>query len=170
MTAFRDRGDEVIISAPLDEKAPDVEKLGFKLIDTQFNRQGKNPIVDFKLILHYRKMIKQVDPDVVLTYTIKPNLYGGMACQLCHVPQIANVTGLGVAVEYPGMLQELTMLLYKIGMRKTRLTFFQNPDKHLQTGSGQQVHCRPRLTPYQRLHLSSPPIWTYSGRSPRLLP
>jgi len=128
MTAFKDRGDEVIISAPLDDKAPDVEKLGFKLIKTQFNRQGKKPFADFMLILRYRKLIKQVKPDVVLTYTIKPNLYGGMACQLCHVPQIANVTGLGVAVEYPGMMQKLTILLYKIGMRRTRLTFFQNTD------------------------------------------
>lgn len=128
MTAFQDRGDEVIISAPLDEKASDVKKLGFKLIETQFNRQGTNPFADFMLILRYRKLIKQVKPDVVLTYTIKPNIYGGMACQLCHVPQIANVTGLGVAVEYPGMMQKLTILLYKIGMRKTRLTFFQNTD------------------------------------------
>jgi len=62
----------------------------------------------------------------VLSYTIKPNLYGGMACQLCGVPQIANVTGLGTAVENPGKLQKLTILLYKIGLRKAHTVFFQN--------------------------------------------
>ena len=128
MKAFIDKGDEVFISAPLDEKAEDVEKLGCKIIDTQFNRQGTNPLADLKLMWRYRKLIRQIKPDVVLTYTIKPNLYGGMACALIGVSQIANITGLGAAVEYPGLMQKLTIFLYKIGMRKTWLTFFQNND------------------------------------------
>ena len=128
MKAFVDRGDEVVISAPYDEKAPEVEKLGCKIIDTQFNRQGTNPIDDFKLMWRYCKLIKQIKPEVVLTYTIKPNLYGGMACTLTGVPQIANITGLGAAVEYPGLMQKFAIFLYKIGMRKTSLTFFQNTD------------------------------------------
>ena len=128
MKAFVDRGDEVYISAPMDDKAPDVEKLGCKIIATEFNRQGTNPVADMRLMWRYRKMIKQIKPDVVLTYTIKPNLYGGMACALTGVPQIANGKGLGAAVEYPGLMQKLTIFLYKIGMRRTRLTFFQNTD------------------------------------------
>lgn len=128
MKAFVDKGNEVFISAPYDGKAPEVEKLGCKIIDTQFNRQGTNPIDEFKLMWSYRKLMKNVKPEVVLTYTIKPNLYGGMVCTLCGVPQIANITGLGAAVEYPGLMQKLTIFLYKIGMRKTRLTFFQNTD------------------------------------------
>jgi len=126
--ALVDRGDVVSISAPIDDKAHFFEEMGCELIDTKFNRKGTNPLKDFALILRYRKLIKKVMPDVVLSYTIKPNLYGGMACQLCGVPQIANVTGLGTAVEYPGMMQKLTIFLYKIAMRKTRLTFFQNTD------------------------------------------
>lgn len=128
MKAFVDKGDEVIISAPIDDKASEVAKLGCKIIDTQFNRQGTNPIDDFKLMWRYYKLIKKIKPEVILTYTIKPNLYGGMACALCGVPQIANVTGLGAAVEYPGLMQKFTIFLYKIGMRKTSLTFFQNTD------------------------------------------
>ena len=50
MKAFVDRGDEGLISAPLDDKAPDVEKLGCKIIATEFNRQGTNPIADLKLM------------------------------------------------------------------------------------------------------------------------
>lgn len=126
--ALVDNGDKVGISAPMDDKAHFFEEMGCELIDTKFNRKGTNPLKDFALILRYRKLIKKVKPDVVLSYTIKPNLYGGMACQLCGVPQIANVTGLGTAVEYPGMMQKLTIFLYKIAMRKTRLTFFQNTD------------------------------------------
>lgn len=127
--AFRDKGYEVYISCPLDgdkEKANWFEGIGCKTIDTQFNRKGTNPVADFKLMLTYRRLIKQIKPIAVLTYTIKPNLYGGMACALCGVPQIANITGLGAAVEYPGLMQKFTILLYKIGLKKTHLIFFQN--------------------------------------------
>lgn len=129
--AFRDNGYDVYISCPLvgdEDKARWFENIGCKLIDIKFNRQGTNPLSDIKLMLDYRKLIKQINPIAVLTYTIKPNLYGGMACALCGVPQIANVTGLGAAVEYPGLMQKFTIMLYKMGMWKTHLTFFQNDE------------------------------------------
>lgn len=124
--ALLDNGHVVTISAPFDHKTRFFEEMGCTLIDTKFNRKGMNPLKDFAQMLRYRKLIRNVKPDVVLTYTIKPNLYGGMACQMCHVPQIANVTGLGSAVENPGWLQRLTIILYKLGLRKTRMVFFQN--------------------------------------------
>lgn len=127
---MRDKGYEIIISAPFDEKKYYFEEIGCRLIDTQFNRTGTNPIKDLSLMLRYRQLLKQVKPDVVLSYTIKPNLYGGMACQICHIPQLANITGLGTAVETPGWLQKLTILLYKIGLRKTHTVFFQNNANH----------------------------------------
>lgn len=126
MKTIRDAGHEVIISAPFDEKKAYFEEIGCKLIDTQFNRKGTNPLKDLGLILRYRRLLKQEKPDAVLSYTIKPNLYGGMACQMCGVPQIVNITGLGSAVENPGWLQKVTILLYKIGLRKAQTVFFQN--------------------------------------------
>lgn len=126
--AILDKGYEVFISCPIDDpvKAKWFEERGCSIIETDFNRKGTNPFSDIKLIFRYRSIIKQINPDAVLSYTIKPNLYGGMACQLCRVPQIANITGLGSAVENPGWLQHLTILLYKIGLRKAKKVFFQN--------------------------------------------
>lgn len=124
--AILDRGDRVVISAPYDSNMSFFEEMGCKMLDTQFNRKGTNPIKDLWLVYKYYKIIKTERPDVVLSYTIKPNLYGGMACQLCHVPQIANITGLGKAVENKGWLQILTIVLYKIGLRKVYTVFFQN--------------------------------------------
>lgn len=124
--ALKGAGYHVVISAPFDASAPFFEAMGCEVIDTEFNRKGQNPLKDLGLMLRYRKLIRQVKPDVVLSYTIKPNLYGGMACQLCGVPQIVNVTGLGSAVENPGWLQRLTIILYKVGLRKARMVFFQN--------------------------------------------
>lgn len=129
--AIIDKGYEVYISCPIVDAYEQATAnwfidIGCKIIETNFNRKGTNPISDFKLMLTYRKLIKRIEPTVVLSYTIKPNIYGGMACAICKVPQLANVTGLGAAVENPGLMQKVTMLLYKIGMKKTSVTFFQN--------------------------------------------
>ncbi|MBQ8530941.1 MAG: glycosyltransferase family 4 protein [Parabacteroides sp.] len=129
--AYRDKGYEVYISSPIGNDGQKMEwfkRLGCNIIDTKFNRQGTNPIADFRLMLTYRKLIKKISPDIVLSYTIKPNLYGGMVCALCGIPQLANITGLGAAVEYPGIMQKITILLYKLGLRKTSMVFFQNEE------------------------------------------
>ena len=153
---FRELGWEVFISSPtkgVEEKAEWFRNIGCHVIDTRFDRQGMNPIADIRLMMYYRRLIKQVKADVVLSYTIKPNLYGGLAAALCSVPQIANVTGLGAAVEYPGLLQKFTILLYKVCMRKTHLVFFQNDANRqfcLQHG---MVKGRTRLIPGSGVNL-----------------
>ena len=126
-----DKGYEVYISCPIVDsyeqaKANWFIDIGCKIIETNFNRKSTNPISDFRLMITYCRLIKEIQPSAVLSYTIKPNIYGGMACAICKVPQLANVTGLGAAVENSGFMQKVTMLLYKIGMRKTTVTFFQN--------------------------------------------
>ena len=124
--ALLDCGHTVSISAPVDYKTHFFQEMGCEIIDTKFERKGTNPFKDIGLMLRYKKLLHSIKPDIVLTYTIKPNLYGGMACQLCHIHQIANVTGLGSAVENPGFLQKLTIILYRIGLKKTNTIFFQN--------------------------------------------
>lgn len=127
MKAIVDAGCDVYISEPDDdERVKYFEEIGCHIIRTEFNRRGMNPIADFGLMLRYRKLIKQLKPKTVLSYTIKPNVYGGMACRLCGVPQLANVTGLGDAIENGGWLQKLTVNLYKIGIGKAKKVFFQN--------------------------------------------
>lgn len=127
MKAIIDSGYDLYISEPDDdERVKYFEDIGCKIIKTDFNRRGMNPIADFKLMLKYRKLIKQLKPIAVLSYTIKPNVYGGIACRLTGTPQIANVTGLGDAIENGGWLQKLTIFLYKFGIGKAAQVFFQN--------------------------------------------
>ena len=127
MKAIVDDGYEVYISEPDDdERVKYFESIGCHIIKTKFDRRGMNPLADFKLMMAYRKMIKQLRPVAVLSYTIKPNVYGGIACRLTDTPQLANVTGLGDALENGGWLQRLTLFLYKIGIGKARCVFFQN--------------------------------------------
>lgn len=118
----------VIISAPDDTRTNYFKDIGCNMIETNISRRGTNPISDFRLLLNYLRIIKKFKPDVVLTYTIKPNVYGGIVCRLTSTPQIANITGLGTAVENKGILQKITLTLYKIGLMKSKCIFFQNKE------------------------------------------
>lgn len=153
---FRNQGWKVVISSPVGddcEKAKWFEKIGCDIIDTHFNRQGMNPFADFMQMLRYKKLIKQIRPNVILSYTIKPNLYGGLASRLCKVPQLANITGLGAAVEYPGILQKFTIMLYRVCMNKTRLVFFQNEANRQFSIDHKMVKGRVRLIPGSGVNL-----------------
>lgn len=128
--ALIDNGYELVISTPFSEGSETsinyFKSLGCRMVDIDFERKGTNPLADIKQIWTYINLIKKEKPFVVLSYTIKPNLYGGIACALCRVPQLANVTGLGTAVENPGKLQKLTIALYRLSLRRVHTVFFQN--------------------------------------------
>lgn len=127
MKAILDAGYDIYISEPDDdERVNYFKEIGCKIIKTDFDRRGMNPLADMKLMFRYRKMIKQLRPLAVLSYTIKPNVYGGIACRLTGALQLANVTGLGDAIENGGWLQKLTVGLYKYGISKAKKVFFQN--------------------------------------------
>lgn len=117
---------EVYISLPFGKRVDELVEMGCKFIETPFERRSTNPFNDLLLLMKYIKMIKSVKPDVVLTYTIKPNVYGGLACQYTKTPYITNITGLGTAMENGGLLEFVTKCLYKIGLRKSKCVFFQN--------------------------------------------
>lgn len=119
---------EVYVSLPDGEFIPQLKEIGCKFIDTPISRRGTNPITDLKLLMNYKKIIKKVNPDVVLTYTIKPNVYGGLACKMSGIPYIANITGLGTAVENGGLLQKITLFLYRLALEKASCVFFQNKE------------------------------------------
>ena len=113
---FLSEGHKVIICSPYGEKIDLLTKIGCEFVNIELSRHGTNPFKELKLLRQYKKLIKQLRPDVVLTYTIKPNVYGGLASRKLKVPFIANITGLGDAVENGGLLQKITLFLYKIGV------------------------------------------------------
>ena len=118
-------GNEVVVSVPKSERIPEIEALGARVVETAVARHGKNPLQDLKLLGNYKKLLKAEKPDIVLTFTIKPNVYGGMACGDLKIPCVANVTGLGVVGD-KGLLQKLMLWLYKQGLKKAKCVFFQN--------------------------------------------
>lgn len=119
---------EVFISLPEGEFIKELIELGCNYINTKVDRRGINPISDLKLMMTYMKLIKSVKPDVVLTYTIKPNVYGGLMCRLTNTPYISNITGLGMAIENDGLLQSITLFLNKLALKNAACVFLQNMD------------------------------------------
>lgn len=119
-------GYRVVVVVGYGKRVEDLKRMGCEFIDVPFDKRGKNPFHDLSLFFTYLKLLKKVKPDVVLSYTIKPNLYGSLACRILGIPCIANITGLGTAVEYPGLLQKVLLGLYKLSFKNIYKVFFQN--------------------------------------------
>lgn len=117
---------QVHIALPNGERIPDLEKIGCVYHEIQIDRRGMNPVKDGLLFGKYLRLLRNLKPDTVLTYTIKPNIYGGIAGRICRKQYIVNITGLGTAIENGGLKKALLLYLYKIALKKASCVFFQN--------------------------------------------
>lgn len=119
-------GHQVVLSLPSDHRNSVFLDMGCELIETPISRHGTNPIKELKLILTYKKQIKTVKPDCVLTFTVKPNIYGSIAAASLRVPYINNVTGLGSVMQSESIMKKIMLRLQKYAYRKSSCVFFQN--------------------------------------------
>ena len=120
---------EVVISIPDDEQEymDELRSFGARLVYLKnMDRRAINPVEDLKLIREYNQLLKSEKPDKVITYTIKCNIYGALACKLQKIPCYSNVTGLGTAFNNGGMLKLITSKMYKFSMNKVEKVFFEN--------------------------------------------
>lgn len=128
LTGLMAEGFEVVLSLPDDLKVKELQQEGCRVIHTDINRRGVNPVQDMALVRAYKKLLKKEKPDIVLCYTIKPNIYGGYVCRSLKVPYVATITGLGSTFERGGMLLKLIVFMYKVSLKKCSCLFFQNDE------------------------------------------
>ncbi len=119
---------KVFISVPEGNYLPVIKKMGCNVIKSSIDRRGTNPIKDLKLINLYRVILNKVKPDIVLTYTIKPNIYGGTLCGINGIRYIPNITGLGTSIENDDFMSKIILFLYKLALTKSNSVFFQNEE------------------------------------------
>lgn len=117
---------EVHVSLPDEEDVPELAQEGCILHHTKLDRRGINPVKDSKLLADYWKLMKEIRPNVVLTYTIKPNIYGSLCARIRKIPYMVNITGLGSAFEEGGILLRIVVFLYRIALKGASCVFFQN--------------------------------------------
>ncbi len=140
-------GYRVIVSVPAGNYQNRIEQLGCEYVATAVNRRGMNPIKDAFLLMNYLRMLRKYRPDVVLTYTVKPNTYGCIACRILRIPFIVNITGLGTALENSGMVQRIVVMLYRIALKRARCVFFQNEYNQKFIKDLGCIHGKTRLLP-----------------------
>lgn len=116
---------EVVISMPFVGHEEDFIEMGCKCVKTDVNRRGINPFTDIKLYKTYKQLLKMEKPDMVITYSIKPNIYAGFACRYLKIPYCVNVQGLGTAFQKEPIATVVT-LMYKIALKKAKTVFFEN--------------------------------------------
>lgn len=116
------KNNKVYISLPYGRLIDPLKKAGCIFINTPVDRRGIDPVTDLKLLKRYFSILSKVKPDLVITYTIKPNIYGGFACKLKKIPYAANITGLGTAFERGGLLTKIVTVMYKAALKKAKET------------------------------------------------
>ncbi len=110
-----------------------IEKLGIRYIDYSVQRNGLNPIADMKTFLNLKHVFKKEKPDLVLAYTIKPVIWGGIAARFCpNIKFYGLITGLGFAFQKGSfkrnLLSSIATNLYRLALSKASKVIFQNPD------------------------------------------
>ncbi len=120
--------NSVVASTPFNRKILELEKLGVRLIETPMERRGTNQIKDLLLFFRYLWLLNKEKPDMTITYTIKPNIYGGAACRLLGRKCAVNITGLGAAFEGDGFLRKMVTEMYRFALKKVEVVFFENSE------------------------------------------
>lgn len=122
------KDNQVFISLPNGEYIKELVNMGCKFINTEVDRRGINPFTDLRLFAAYNRIIQKVKPDLVITYTIKPNIYGGLISRIRNTKYAVNITGLGTAFQKEGILKKIILAMYKVSLKKAKVVFFENEE------------------------------------------
>jgi glycosyltransferase involved in cell wall biosynthesis len=128
LSALLDQGYRVTVLAPEDRFRSEIEKFGCRFVPLEMDQKGLNPVRDLALLSRFKSIFARERPDVVLSYTIKNNIYGALAARSLGIVFIPNITGLGTAFLSGGLLQSVAELLYRTAFAALPVVFFQNED------------------------------------------
>lgn len=128
LQALQKEGYHIIVLTPKDRYSDMFKNYGFEYHDICMNNKGTNPIEDLKLTIEYYRKIKAIQPDLMLNYTIKPNIYGTIAANLLSIPTINNIAGLGTLFVNENFITRIAKRLYKYSQSKASKVFFQNKE------------------------------------------
>lgn len=170
-----ERNHEVYIAMPDTPEADYFKNLGCHIIDVPVDRRKTNPLKDFLLILTYRKIMNDINPDCVLTFTIKPNIYGGIAANLAHKRALHTVTGIGSVYINDLKIKRLVSFMNKEAFKHSNPIFFLNNDnvefyKNIGIISNQKTRVVPgsgvnlKEFEYSPINLNKNIIFTFIGR------
>ena len=121
-------GHRITVLAPPDDSVADLEQIGCRFRPLEMSVKGLNPVEDLKLQRRLKRIFREEQPDAILSFTIKNNIFGARAARAAGAPFVPNVTGLGTAFLSGGLLQTIAEQLYRRAFGKLPIVFFQNED------------------------------------------
>lgn len=124
--ALQDQNHDVIVIAPEDDYTPKLTEAACTFYKVKMDSRGANPIKDFALIFELYSIYKKAKPDVVLHYTIKPNIYGTLAASILRIPAVNNVCGLGTVFLQKNLVSKVASFMYRFAFRFPKKVLFQN--------------------------------------------
>jgi galacturonosyltransferase len=145
-------GYQVTVCGSGGSLAQSFKNMGCDFEELQVNRRGKNPFSDLRVFFQYLRIIKRQKPNVVLTYTIKPNIYASIVCRILKIPYINNVTGIAVTGS-DGFLQNALFFMQKLALKKSACVFFQNEKNYSLYREKNIVNTQGRLIPGSGINL-----------------
>lgn len=127
LESIKNTGCEITCVTPVELCKEQLSQVS-SVIDIPLARRSINPILDLLLMIKYIRYIKSIKPDLTVTYTIKPNIYGGLASRLAKRAYCVNITGLGTAFQKDNWLRKLIICMYKSALKKAKVVFFENTE------------------------------------------
>lgn len=123
-------GFHVQCASPADTYTEKLISIGAEYINLEYDNSSKNPFKDILFLARLIGIFKKSKPSAILSFTIKANIYGGIAARFLRIPIIANVSGLGSLFISEGVLSKLPLIMYRLGLSKEDKVFFQNRDDY----------------------------------------
>lgn len=121
-------GHDVIVVAPDDGHTKAIQSLGATYVPIDLDRKGKNPLTELATLRSFQTILTAIQPQAFLGFTIKPNIYGSIACRRLGIPVINNIAGLGTMFGNRGIANMLARLMYGHALKRSARVFFQNDD------------------------------------------
>jgi glycosyltransferase involved in cell wall biosynthesis len=126
--SFLQNGHEVYAVAPRDKYSGYLQEKGCTYVELKMDSRGANPMKDLALVFELYRIYKRIKPDIILHFTIKPNIYGSIAAKMLKIPVINNVCGLGTMFLTRNMTSAIAKFMYRMVFRFPKRIFFQNED------------------------------------------
>ena len=126
--ALQKKGHQIYAIAPPDDYSDYLVAGGCQYWPIQMDNSGNHPIRDIILWVKLYQAYKNIQPDLILHYTIKPNIYGSLAARLLGIKMINNVSGLGTVFIQKGWVTTIAKYMYRWAFRFPQKIFFQNRD------------------------------------------
>ena len=126
LVALKKQDYDVVIVAPSTTSTEEAIENGYSYVPITIEPHGTNLIQELRLLIQFIRIYRFIKPDLVMSHTIKPDVYSGIACRFLNIPYLAVINGIGDAIYNHGILSKIVLKLLKISLKKCKWVFFQN--------------------------------------------